>query len=54
MTFPRAIAISEVGWSRKESKDWNIFKNKLEFHLEYLMKQGVNYRVPAELYLNSQ
>ncbi|UBM58049.1 family 20 glycosylhydrolase [Marinilongibacter aquaticus] len=30
MTYPRALALAEIGWSQKEAKDWNSFINRTE------------------------
>ena len=46
MTFPRLLALSEVVWSRLESKDYAGFQRRLPYHLSRLEKQDVNYRIP--------
>jgi hexosaminidase len=46
MTFPRALAMSEAGWSQQKNKSFKKFKSKLTKHLDKLMKNGVNYCVP--------
>jgi hexosaminidase len=43
MYFPRACALAEVVWSRRE-RDWNDFELRLEQHLARLDALGVNYR----------
>ena len=30
MTFPRAAAVAEIGWSRPQSHDWNSFHSRME------------------------
>lgn len=50
MTFPRALAFSEAGWSEMKNRNWDYFKSKIPFHLNRLLKQGINYRPPLELY----
>ena len=50
MTYPRALALSEAGWSSKQNKSWDKFKGKLDTHFSFLLKHGINYRPPAELY----
>ena len=48
MAYPRAIAFSEVGWSKPENKKWNTFYPKLKHHLNYLSQKGINHRIPTE------
>ncbi len=43
MTFPRALALSEVGWSVKEKKNYEDFKNRLNVHRKHLDAMGINY-----------
>jgi hexosaminidase len=54
MTWPRALAMSEAGWTEKQNRNWNNFKDKLNLHLDYLLRHGINYRVPAELYKENE
>ena len=49
MTYPRALALSEVGWTEMEHRSWESFKQRLYPNLTYLMKQGVSVRVPFEI-----
>jgi N-acetyl-beta-hexosaminidase len=49
MTYPRAIAFSEVGWTYPEKKNWNIFSQKITHHLKYLSQKGITHRFPTEL-----
>ena len=49
MTYPRALALSEAGCTQMPQRNWQAFIEKLDFHLQYLLKQGVNYRPPVEL-----
>ena len=49
MTYPRALALSEAGWSEMENRSWENFNNKLEKHLMFLLGNGVNFRPPVEL-----
>ncbi len=46
MIFPRALALSEVGWAQEECKNFDAFYKKVEYHLPYLSEQGINYREP--------
>lgn len=48
MTFPRALALSEAGWSTMENRDWESFKQRMLPLLSDLMREGVNFRVPYE------
>jgi hexosaminidase len=34
MTYPRAFALSETFWSKKEDKNWNHFINRVENHFQ--------------------
>lgn len=43
MTFPRAIALSEVVWSSPENKNYNDFTKRLESFQKRLDYLGVNY-----------
>ena len=49
MTYPRAIAFSEVGWTNPEKKNWNKFSQKITHHLKYLSQKGITHRNPSEL-----
>lgn len=44
MGFPRACAMSEVVWSRREDRDYNGFMTRLQGHLQRLDQLKVNYR----------
>ncbi|WAC10339.1 beta-N-acetylhexosaminidase [Dyadobacter pollutisoli] len=43
MVWPRAVALSEVGWTSKESKNFEDFSKRLETHKKRLDYLGVNY-----------
>ena len=43
MAFPRAIALSEVVWSKKENKNYEDFIKRLPFFLKYFQQKKVNY-----------
>lgn len=43
MAFPRAIALSEVLWTRQELRIWQEFHPRLKEHLKRLDAKGVNY-----------
>lgn len=44
MIFPRLCALSEVGWSLPEKKDFSGFMHRLRQHESKLKSLGVNYR----------
>ena len=54
MTYPRALALSEAGWTYKDNKSWNRFKEKLPGHLSYLLQDGVLHRPPVELFTHKE
>lgn len=43
MTYPRALALSEVAWSTKESKNYADFKRRLTGHLPSMDALKINY-----------
>ena len=49
MTYPRALALAEAGWTQLEHRDWKSFKQRLYPNLTWLMKKGVSIRVPFEI-----
>ncbi len=46
MVFPRLLALSEVVWSPKDLRDWDVFVSRLPVQFRRLDRYGVNYRVP--------
>ena len=50
MTYPRALALAEAGWTEMQERDPQNFKRKLDFQLRFLLHRGINYRPPVELY----
>jgi hexosaminidase len=44
MVFPRLSAMSEVGWSPANERDWNDFLRRLTIHEQRFDQLGVNYR----------
>jgi hexosaminidase len=45
--FPRALALSEVAWKKKEEKDYGAFiKERLPERLKDLEAQGIFFRIP--------
>jgi hexosaminidase len=49
MTYPRAIALSEVAWTPKENKNFDGFLQRLQSHYLLLQKLNVNYYHPSTL-----
>lgn len=43
MVLPRMLALSEVVWSPKESKNWNNFNERLQSHFKAFQQKGWNY-----------
>jgi hexosaminidase len=43
MTWPRALALSEAFWSKKEVRSWDAFVPRMEAHFERLDAAEVNY-----------
>jgi hexosaminidase len=43
MTWPRAMAIAEVLWSSKTTRDWDAFAHRVEQHFKYLDADTVKY-----------
>jgi len=43
MTWPRAMAIAEVLWSPKSTRNWNSFSRRVEEHFKYLDADTVKY-----------
>ncbi|MGV3764074.1 glycoside hydrolase family 20 protein [Parapedobacter sp.] len=47
MTFPRALALSEVVWSGPEGRNWDDFNKRLQRHYQLLQRWDVNYCRPS-------
>ncbi len=43
MTWPRAMAIAEVLWSPKSTRNWNDFAQRVDQHFKYLDADSVKY-----------
>lgn len=43
MTYPRAWALAEVAWSPRESKNWQDFTRRMEYHFLRADMAGINY-----------
>jgi hexosaminidase len=46
-TLPRLCALSEIGWTHADRKDWDNFQERLNHNNLYLDRLGVNYYKPA-------
>jgi len=44
MAYPRAAALSEVLWSLRQGRSYELFLNRLVKHLKRLSEMDVNYR----------
>lgn len=49
MTYPRALAIAEAGWTKPEHRGWDDFVARMWPNLDDLMRRGVPFRVPFEI-----
>ena len=47
MLLPRLLALSEVVWSPKESRNYNDFSKRIIKHYDILSRKNYNYRVPT-------
>ncbi len=46
LTFPRLLALSEVGWSVEADRNYEDFSNRLKYHFSKLDHKECHYRVP--------
>jgi N-acetyl-beta-hexosaminidase len=44
--YPRILALSEIGWTKVENKDYKDFERRLENALVRLDGHGINYHIP--------
>lgn len=49
MTFPRALALSEIAWSPASTRNIDRFYDRLAINLNHLERLGVNYRIPERI-----
>jgi len=47
MTYPRAAAVAEVGWSSRENKDWDDFVRRMESQYLRYDQKGIRYATSA-------
>jgi hexosaminidase len=43
MTFPRALALAEIGWSPKRPKNYTAFSNRVKKHMPVMDALKINY-----------
>ena len=43
MIYPRLLGYAEIGWTPKESRNWNEYKIRLDKQGERMKNQGINY-----------
>lgn len=49
MTYPRAFALAEAGWTQMENRSWQSFIRRVLPNVNELMRAGVSVRVPFEI-----
>lgn len=49
MTYPRAFALAEAGWTEMAHRSWESFAKRIYPNLNDLMRCGVSVRVPFEI-----
>jgi hexosaminidase len=51
MAFPRLCALAEIGWSPRESRNWEDFTRRLQTQFQRFDRLGINYRkgTPAQI-----
>lgn len=52
MAFPRLLAVAEIGWSASK-KDFSDFQQRIGHNLQWLDKNGVNFRIPEPIGLKN-
>lgn len=50
MTYPRAMALAEAGWTTDDRRSWDDFLLRLKPVLADMLSRGVSFRVPWECY----
>lgn len=50
MTYPRALALAEAGWTQMPNRSWECFKQRLRPVLGDMLGRGVSFRAPFEIY----
>lgn len=50
MTYPRALALAEAGWTQMPQRSWESFKKRIRPVLDDMLSRGISYRAPFEIY----
>lgn len=50
MAYPRGLALAEVAWTQMEHRTWDSFKQRICPNLYQMMKDGISFRVPFEIF----
>lgn len=50
MTYPRALALAEAGWTLPASRSWDSFRRRLPAILADMLTRGISFRAPFEIY----
>lgn len=53
-TFPRLLALAEVGWTKESAREYKDFAHRLTYHYARLDQKGCNYRVPEPTIVSMQ
>ncbi|SET34270.1 beta-N-acetylhexosaminidase [Thalassotalea agarivorans] len=46
MMFPRLIGLAEVAWTQQSQRDWQSYVERLDAQLNFLSRQGINFKAP--------
>ncbi|MCH5318169.1 MAG: family 20 glycosylhydrolase [Paramuribaculum sp.] len=49
LTFPRLMAVAEVGWGKESNRSWPDFRTRTSHHYAKLREKGIGYRVPEPI-----
>ena len=50
MAYPRGLALAEAAWTQMEHRTWDSFKQRICPNLYQMMKDGISFRVPFEIF----
>lgn len=53
-TFPRLLALAEVGWTKESAREYKDFAHRLTYHYARLDQKECNYRVPEPTIVSMQ
>lgn len=54
LTFPRLLALAEVGWTKESAREYKDFAHRLTYHYARLDQKECNYRVPEPTIVSMQ